>query len=78
MGIALFLRLEKRIIWWYNQRTITTKLSREDLIDEFLKKGGRINKYYLQDWNRSKPALVYFKGWFSGKNCREAILKALA
>ena len=56
---------------------INNKLPREDLISLFIEKGGRINKYYLQDWNRSKPALVYFKGWFGGKNCREAILKAL-
>ena len=62
----------------YTDRIIIhNKLSKEDLIDLFIKKGGRINKYYLQDWNRSKPALVYFKGWFSGKNSREAILKAL-
>jgi hypothetical protein len=42
-----------------------------------LKKGGRINKYYLQDNNQSKNTLVYLKGWFAGKNVREALNKAL-
>jgi len=42
-----------------------------------LEKGGRIDKYYLQRWNKNKHTLVYLNGWFSGKNIREAILNAL-
>jgi hypothetical protein len=44
----------------------------------FTKKGGRINKYYLQDWNKNKHTLIYLNGWFGGKNIREALIKALA
>lgn len=36
-----------------------------------------MDKYYLHDWNKNKHALVYLEGWFSGKNIREALLKAL-
>jgi hypothetical protein len=42
-----------------------------------LKKGGHVNKYYLQEWNRNKRAVVFLKCWFGGKNIREALLKAL-
>jgi hypothetical protein len=42
-----------------------------------IKKGGRIDKYYLRDWNKNKTTLVYLNGWFKGKNIREAIMKAL-
>jgi hypothetical protein len=41
-----------------------------------LKKGGKIDKFYLQGKSRN-PSLVYFDGWFSGQNIRKAILKAL-
>jgi hypothetical protein len=41
-------------------------------------KGGKINKYYLQDWNKNKHATVYLGGWFGGKNIREALIKALS
>lgn len=61
---------------WYNLY-INTKSSVNDLISTFQKRGGRIDKYYLCEWNRNKRAVVYFKGWFSGKNIREAITKAL-
>jgi hypothetical protein len=40
-------------------------------------KGGHVNKYYLQEWNRNKHAIVFLKGWVAGKNIREALLKAL-
>ena len=56
---------------------INTKSSINDLVDAFLKRGGRIDKHYLFEWNRNKHALVYLKGWFAGKNIREAITKAL-
>jgi len=46
------------------------------LIDRFLQKGGRIDKYYLRGTNPSKRSLVYLRGWFSGQNIRSAILKA--
>lgn len=50
----------------------------EDLINQFLKQGGKINSYYLQNSLRSKQTLVYLNGWFSGKNIRDAITKAFA
>lgn len=43
----------------------------------FLKKGGHINKYYLQKPIIKGPCLVHLDGWFSGQNIRLAILKAL-
>jgi len=43
-----------------------------------LEKGGRIDTYYLQSCNKNKHAIVYLKGWFGGKNIREALMKALA
>jgi hypothetical protein len=41
------------------------------------KKGGHVDKYYLREWNKNKHAIVFLNGWFSGKNIREALLKAL-
>lgn len=49
-----------------------------ELVGIFTKKGGRIDKYYLKEWNQSKQTLVYLNGWFSGKNTREAMIKAMA
>jgi len=46
------------------------------LLDTFLRKGGRVDKYYLRETNRGKRTLVYLNGWFSGQNIRSAILKA--
>jgi len=57
---------------------INTKIPFEKLILQFKASGGRVDKYYLQSWNRNKQALVYLKGWFSGKNIREALIKALS
>jgi hypothetical protein len=56
---------------------IVNQPSVDKLIKIFLKKGGRIDKYYLQDNNQSKHTLLYLKGWFAGKNMREAINKAI-
>jgi len=56
---------------------IVNQPSVDKLIKIFLKRGGRIDKYYLQDNNQSKHTLLYLKGWFAGKNIREAINKAL-
>ena len=61
------------MIYW----TINKKFSIDELVSIFLKRGGHIDKYYLQDWNRNKHAVIYLKGWFGGKNIREALLKAL-
>ncbi|KKS88138.1 MAG: hypothetical protein UV64_C0029G0011 [Parcubacteria group bacterium GW2011_GWC1_43_11b] len=47
------------------------------LIESFLKKGGKIDRYYLREVNRGKRSLVYFNGWFSGQNIRAAIMKSL-
>jgi hypothetical protein len=61
----------------YNE-FINTKFSVDELAGTLLKKGGHINKYYLQEWNRNKHAVVFLnKIWFGGKNIREALLKAL-
>jgi len=54
------------------------KPSTDELISIFLKKGGRIDKYYLQRWNRNKHTILYLNGWFGGKNIHEALLRALA
>jgi hypothetical protein len=57
--------------------SINTNLSITDLISSLVKKGGRVDKYYLREWNKNKTTLVYLNGWFKGKNIREALLKAL-
>lgn len=62
---------------WYNI-FINTQVTIEELVGKFLDKGGRIDNYYLKSWNKNKHAIVYLKGWFGGKNIREAISKALA
>ena len=46
-------------------------------INDFLKKGGRINKYYLKNPRRN-PVLVFYKRWYRGRNIREAIKRALS
>jgi hypothetical protein len=48
-----------------------------EVIKDFIQKGGRINSYYLTN-HKGKPALVFFKRWFRGRNIREAITRALA
>jgi len=48
------------------------------MIDDFLKKGGRINKNYIKNPSK-RPALVFYKNWwYRGRNIREAISRALA
>ena len=65
-------------MWYYvNIIKNTIRVSETDLINKFIEKGGKVNKYYLHKWNRNKRTLVYLHGWFSGRNFREAILKAL-
>ena len=61
---------------WYN-KCIDTKSPLDELVKIFKKRGGRVDKYYLWDWNKNKHAIVFLNGWFSGKNIREAIIKAL-
>ena len=46
-------------------------------IDKFLKRGGRINKYYLNN-PRQNPVLVFYKRWYRGRNILEAIKRALS
>ncbi|MBI4035275.1 MAG: hypothetical protein HY381_02660 [Candidatus Chisholmbacteria bacterium] len=48
------------------------------MIARFLKRGGRIDQYYLQERNKSKRTLLYLNGWVGGKNIREALTRALA
>jgi len=50
----------------------------EKLVETLQQKGGHVDKYYLEGLNRNKHAIVFLKSWFSGKNIREALLKALA
>jgi hypothetical protein len=54
-----------------------SNLSIKELANVLIKKGGHINKYYLQKWNNNKHAIVFLNGWVAGKNIREALLKAL-
>jgi len=54
------------------------KPSLEELMQTFLQRGGHVNKYYLREANKSKHAVLFLKGWFGGKNIREALTKALA
>jgi hypothetical protein len=61
---------------WYNE-LINNNLTVKELIASLIQKGGRIDKYYLRDWNKNKATIVYLKGWFKGKNIREALVKAL-
>lgn len=49
----------------------------EDIIRDFIQKGGRINSYYLNNPKRG-PSLVFYKRWYRGRNIREAITRALA
>jgi hypothetical protein len=48
------------------------------LAKTLLKKGGHVNKYYLQESNKNKHAVVFLNGWFSGKNIKEALTRALS
>ncbi|MFC1727342.1 hypothetical protein ACFL0Y_02355 [Patescibacteria group bacterium] len=61
----------------YNKSIDNKNDTTDSLILTLLERGGRINKYYLQKKKRN-PSLVYLNGWFSGRNIREAVLKALA
>ena len=56
---------------------ITNNVQTEKLIETFLKKGGKINKHYLNKSILKTPALVYLDGWYKGDNLRNAILRAL-
>ena len=61
---------------WYN-RVINNSLPLNKLVEILLEKGGHINKYYLKELNKNRHAIVFLNGWFSGKNIREALLRAL-
>ena len=52
--------------------------SLDELVEVFLEKGGRIDKYYLLESNKNKHAIVFLKKWFSGKNIKEALMRAMA
>jgi hypothetical protein len=47
------------------------------MIENFLEKGGKINKSYLKSPSKG-PVLVFYKRWYRGKNIRAAISRALA
>jgi hypothetical protein len=55
---------------------VVYETSLNELIRSFIKKGGKIDRYYLRDINRSRRTLVHLNGWFSGQNVRTAIMKA--
>lgn len=48
------------------------------LIENFQHLGGTIDQYYLRKDRMCKQTLVNLNGWFSGKNVRDAITKAIA
>lgn len=50
----------------------------DQLVARFIKRGGKIDKYYLRSDRPSRRILVNLNGWFSGKNMREAITRAFA
>ena len=56
---------------------VIDKSSLNWLIESFIKKGGKIDRYYLREVNRGKRSLVYLNDWFSGQNLRAAIMKSL-
>jgi len=43
-----------------------------------VKRGGHVNSYYLKETNKNKHAIVFLDTWFSGRNIREALTKALS
>lgn len=49
----------------------------DEVIKDFIQKGGRINSYYLTR-PKSRPTLVFYKRWYKGRNIREAIRRALS
>ena len=60
------------------QLAIITETPLDELVDKLLKRGGHVNNYYLKDFNKNKPAVVFLKRWFSGKNIKQALMKALS
>jgi len=56
----------------------STKSTVEELVALLVKRGGRVDRSYLRKTNMNKHALVWLKGWFGGKNIREALTKALS
>ena len=75
MILTTFYKLLATVLW-YN-KAINTNSSFNQLVESFVKKGGRIDRFYLRDTNRNKRAVVHLNGWFGGKNIKEALLKAL-
>lgn len=65
-----------RILWY--TVFINKLLTFELLLQEFLDKGGTVNRFYLRANKRNSRSVVHLNGWHSGKNVREAMEKALA
>lgn len=59
-------------------KNINTQTPVSELIEQFIKKGGHIDKYYLEACNQNRHTTLFLNGWFGGKNIREALQKALA
>ena len=61
---------------WYTI-FIENKILLEEIIKDFLLKGGKVNKHYLNSAYKG-PSLVFYKRWYRGRNIRDAIKRALA
>jgi len=48
------------------------------VIENFIEKGGKINKRYLKNPPKGPVLVLYKHWWYRGKNVREAISRALA
>jgi hypothetical protein len=70
--------LVKRCVLICDILDVIKNSSLKELIEIFVKKGGKVNKYYLSEVNQRKHTTVFLKEWFSGKNLREAIVRALS
>jgi len=57
--------------------SLIDKKTIDEVVKNFILKGGKINSYYMVNTNR-KPVLVFYKRWYRGRNIREAITRALA
>jgi|GEM_PF-3168237 len=57
---------------------INNKTPIDSLANQLLNRGGHVSQYYLKENNKNKPAVVFLKRWFRGKNIHEALMRALS
>jgi hypothetical protein len=55
-----------------------TEEKMSSLMARFLKRGGKIDKSYLNPHKSYSHVVVNLNGWFGGKNVREAITRAIS